>query len=73
MSSSQSSGQCIVTLRKAPGLNPRVLNEYGFLLTTWGGKTDGVLLEYPTTTGFQWGTCKEWPIHLHSGGNGRVF
>ena len=26
--------------------------------------TFGVLLEYPTTTDFQWDI--EWPIHLHS-------
>ncbi len=34
----------------------------------------GVLLEYPTTTGFQWGHLKNGPYtYTVSGGNGRVF
>ena len=34
----------------------------------------GVLLEYPTTTGFQWGHLKNGPCtYTVSGGNGRVF
>ncbi len=34
----------------------------------------GVLLEYPTTTGFQWGHLKNGPdTYTASGGNGRVF
>ena len=33
-----------------------------------------VLLEYPTTTGFQWGYLKNGPYtYTVSGGNGRVF
>ena len=36
---------------------------------------DGVLLEYPTTTGFQWEHLKNGPYTctVISGGNGRVF
>ncbi len=35
---------------------------------------DGVLLEYPTTTGFQWGYLKNGPYtYTVSEGNGRVF
>ncbi len=34
----------------------------------------GVLLEYSTTTGFQWGHLKNGPYtYTVSGGNGRVF
>ncbi len=34
----------------------------------------GVLLEYPTTTGFQWGLLKNGPYtYTASGGIGRVF
>ncbi len=34
----------------------------------------GVLLEYPTTTGFQWGHLKNDPYtYTVSEGNGRVF
>ena len=34
----------------------------------------GVLLEYPTTTGFQWGHLQNGPyIYIVSGENGRVF
>ncbi len=34
----------------------------------------GVLLEYPTTTGFQWGYLKNGPYtYTVSGGNDRVF
>ncbi len=34
----------------------------------------GVLLEYPTTIGFQWGYLKNGPYTCTvSGGNGRVF
>ncbi len=34
----------------------------------------GVLLEYPTTTGFQWAHLKNGPYtYTVSGGNGRVF
>ena len=45
----------------------------------WGvvrrrGTDRGVLLEYPTTTGFQWGLLKNGPYtYIASGGNGRVF
>ncbi len=35
---------------------------------------DGVLLEYPTTIGFQWGYLKNGPYTYRvSGRNGRVF
>ena len=35
---------------------------------------NGVLLEYPTTIGFQWGYLKNGPYtYTVSGGNGRVF
>ncbi len=35
---------------------------------------NGVLLEYPTTTGFQWESLKNDPYtYTVSGGNGRVF
>ncbi len=37
-------------------------------------KQRGVLLEYPTTTRFQWGHLKNGPYtYTVSGGNGRVF
>ncbi len=35
---------------------------------------NGVLLEYPTTTGFQWGHLKNGPYtYTVNGGNGMVF
>ncbi len=48
-----------------------------WLFCTFGGKkmkNSGVLLEYPTTTGFQWGHLKNGPYtYTVSGANGRVF
>ena len=39
---------------------------------TRGNKKSRVLLEYPTSTGFQWGHLKNGP-YTANGGNGRVF
>ncbi len=41
---------------------------------SWENINLGVLLEYPTTTGFQWGYLKNGPFtYTVSVGNGRVF
>ncbi len=47
----------------------------GQLKKCWNCGIDfGVLLEYPTTIGFQWGHLKNGPYtYTVSGGNGRVF
>ena len=45
------------------------------MFDVWSNSALGkVLLEYPTTTGFQWGLLKNGPYtYTVSGGNGRVF